>query len=117
MEGQEEKVGLKGQNMDQGIELLKIQVCSERAHAKYTTVVTTSFAIFIGFLVVLYTLLFQNVTPLYGFIVGVTTLTICTMYELYRVRRGFRKDIKKISDMIEAVKKGKQLPKLEQLLK
>ena len=39
-----------------------------------------------------------------------------TIYETYHVRQVFKSDIKKISDMIETVKKGKELAKLEDLV-
>jgi uncharacterized membrane protein len=41
---------------------------------------------------------------------------IGTIYETYHIRQVFKRDIKKISDMIETVKKGKELPKLEDLV-
>jgi hypothetical protein len=34
---------------------------------------------------------------------------------IYRFIRKHRKDIKKLSDMIEKIKEGKELPKLEEL--
>jgi hypothetical protein len=39
-----------------------------------------------------------------------------TIYEIYRIRRSFRQELKRISDMIETVKEGKELPKLEELV-
>jgi hypothetical protein len=102
---------------DRDIELTKIHICSEHAHARYTTVLSTSFALFVGFLVVFWTLFSENVLPLEAFGFGVTILSAGTLFEVYRIRRGFWQKLKRISDMIEAVKKGEELPKLEELLK
>jgi hypothetical protein len=109
----------RGENkkLDKDVELVKIHVFSERAHTRYTTIVTTSYAIFVGFVVVFYTLFFEKVYTLDVFIFGVTVLTGGTAYELYRVHQAYRKALKKTSDLIEAVKQGRELPKLEELLK
>jgi hypothetical protein len=111
-----ESARTENKNIDKDVELAKIHIFSERAHTRYTTVVPTSFAIFVGFVVVFYTLFFENVLTLDIFLVSVAILTGGTVYELYRVRRGYRKALKKASDMIEAVKQGKELPKLEELV-
>lgn len=97
--------------------MVKVHVLSETAHARFTTRVSTGFAIFVGFLVVFWTLFSENVLPLIAFSVGVTILSAGTIYEIYHTHRTFEKQIKKISDMIEAVKQGKELPSLEQLVK
>jgi hypothetical protein len=36
-----------------------------------------------------------------------------TVFEIYYARRIFKRDVKRISDMIEAVKRGNELPRLE----
>jgi hypothetical protein len=102
--------------LDKSLELLKIQIFSERAHAKLTTQVTNTYAIFIGFVAFFYTLFYENVVPLVGFTMGLAIFLTGTVYETYRVRQVFKKDIKKISDMMETVKEGKELPKLEDLV-
>jgi hypothetical protein len=52
-----------------------------------------------------------------GFTFGLVIFLAGTVYETYHVRQVFKRDIKKISDMIETVKKGKELPKLEDLVR
>jgi hypothetical protein len=42
----------ESEGTDKDIEVAKILICSERAHSRYTTMVSSSFAIFIGFIVV-----------------------------------------------------------------
>jgi hypothetical protein len=106
----------KAKKVDKDVELVKIHVFSERPHTRYTTIVTTSYAIFVGFVVVFYTLFFEHVYNLDVFVLGVTVLTGGTAYEIYRVHRAYRKALKKTSDLIEAVKKGRELPKLEELI-
>jgi hypothetical protein len=106
----------KTEKVDKDIELVKIHVFSERAHTRYTTIATTSYAVFVGFVVVFYTLFFEHVYTLDVFILGVTVLTGGTAYEIYRVHQAYQKALKKTSDMIEAVKKGRELPKLEELI-
>jgi hypothetical protein len=96
--------------------LLKIQIFSEHAHAKVNTQVSNTYAIFIGFVAFFYSLYYENVIPLEGFTLGLIIFLAGTIYETYHVRRVFKRDIKKISDMMETVKQGKELPKLEELL-
>ena len=103
-------------NSDNSIELLKIQIFSERAHSRLTTQVTNSYAIFIGFVAFFYTLFYENVMPLLGFTIGLTVFLAGTVYETYHVRQVFKRDVKKISGMIETVKEGKELPRLEDLI-
>jgi len=98
------------------LELLKIQIYSERAHSRLATQVTNTYAIFIGFIVFFYTLFYENVLPMFGFTIGLAIFVAGTIYETYHIRQVFKRDIKKISDMIETVKKGKELPKLEDLV-
>jgi len=112
----EEEQNGRTRNSDNSIESLKIQIFSERAHQRLTTRVTNTYAIFIGFVVFFYTLFYENVIPLLGFIIGLTVFLAGTVYETYHVGQVFKRDVKKISDMIEAVKEGKELPKLEDLV-
>ena len=112
----EEKQSNRTRNPDNSIELLKIQIFSERAHQRLTTQVTNIYAIFIGFVVFFYTLFYENVIPLLGFIIGLTIFLAGTVYETYHVRQVFKRDVKKISGMIETVKEGKELPRLEDLV-
>ena len=98
------------------VELLKIQIFSERAHAKLSTQVSNTYAIFVGFVAFFYTLFYENVIPVYGFTIGLAIFFAGTVYETYHVRQVFKKDIKKISDMMETVREGRELPKLEELV-
>jgi hypothetical protein len=104
-------------DVDKNVELLKIQVCSERIHVRLSYLATISWAIWIGFAVLFYTLFYQNVLPLVAILIGVITLTLGTIYAVHRYRKDYKKELVKISGMIEKVKQGKELPKLEELIK
>ena len=103
-------------NPDSSIELLKIQIFSERAHSRLTSQITNTYAVLVGFVVLFYTLFYEKVIPPIGFVIGLAIFLVGTVFEIYYARRIFRRDVKKISDMIEAVKGGKELPRLEDFL-
>ena len=109
----EEKQTDKVRGHDDSIELLKIQIFSESAHQRLTSQITNTYALLVGFVVLFYTIFYENVIPLTGFVIGITMFLAGTVFEIYYARRIFKRDVKKISDMIEAVKKGKELPRLE----
>jgi hypothetical protein len=104
-------------NRKYDLELLKIQIFSERAHTRLTTQVTNTYAIFLGFVGFFYTLFYENVIPTFGFLFGFIVFLAGTLYETYHVRQVFKRDVEKISEMIEVVKKGQELPRLEDLLR
>lgn len=103
----------KVRNFDKSLDLVKIQIFSERAHSKLTTQITNTYAVLVGFVVLFYTLFYENVIPPTGFILGLAMFLAGTVYWIYHARRVFKKDVKRISDMIEVVKGGKELPRLE----
>ena len=104
-------------DVDREIELLKIQLFAEQTHARFTTVVTTTYAIVVGFSVVFLALLLGNLFPLGGFAVALTTLLGASAIQVYRVRRNYAKALREISLMVEAVREGEELPELERLFK
>jgi len=112
----EEQQSDRTRNPDIGIELLKIQIFSERAHSRLTSQTTNTYALLVGFVVLFYTLFYENVIPLTGFIIGLTMFLAGTVFEIYYARRIFKRDVKKISDMVKAVKGGKELPRLEDFM-
>jgi hypothetical protein len=109
----EEEQSNRTRNPSSSIELLKIQIFSERAHSRLTSQITNTYALLVGFVVLFYTLCYENVIPLTGFILGLMMFLAGTVYEIYHARQIFKRDVKRISDMIEAVKNGKELPRLE----
>ncbi len=99
------------------LDLVKIQIFSEHAHSRMTSQITNTYALFIGFVAFFYTLYYENVVPLFGFIVGLAIFLAGTVYETYHVRQVFKGNVKKTSGMIESVKKEQELPNLEDLMK
>ena len=61
--------------------------------------------------------LLKKLIPLYAFGLGAAVLLGGTIYERYLVERAFTRDLEKTSELIEQVKAGRELPKLENLLK
>ncbi|WXG42211.1 MAG: hypothetical protein WED07_15840 [Candidatus Freyarchaeum deiterrae] len=114
-----EKENKKSQtkDVDKSVELLKIQVCSDRIHVRLSYLTTISWAIWIGFAVLFYTLYSQNVLPLVAIGLGVLTLTLGTIYQVFHYRRSYQKELVRISELIEKVKQGNELPRLEELMK
>ena len=112
----EERKSNRTGNPDNSLELLKIQIFSERAHSRLTTQLSNTYALFIGFVAFFYTLFYENVIPPFGFTIGLAIFLAGTVYETYHVRQVFKREVKKISDMIETVKEGKELSKLEELV-
>jgi hypothetical protein len=113
---QKEQSG-RTRNPESSIELLKIQIFSERAHSRLTSQITNTYALLGGFVVLFYTLFYENVIALTGLVIGLAVFLAGTIFEIYYARRIFKRDVKRISDMIEAVKDGKELPKLEDFLR
>ena len=103
--------------VEKDIELLKIQIFSEHIHTRFTTIITTSYAIVVAFSVLFFSLFYGNLLPLVGFAVAMSALLIGASYQIYRVRRNYMKTLRDISQMVETVKEGKELPKLEEMLK
>jgi len=99
------------------IELAKVHIYSENAHEKHTSAITNAYAFFLGIFVVLFSFLLEKAIPLSGFAIGSAVLLVGTVYERYLVEKHFKKDLNRISEMIEQIKAGKELGSLENLLK
>jgi len=86
---EEKEDGTKAYNND--LELLKIQMYSERAHSRLTSQVTNTYAIFIGFIAFFYTLFYENVFPIFGFTIGLAIFVAGTIYETYHIWQVLQK--------------------------
>lgn len=91
------------------IDLVKIQVCSDRCHAILTSNLSFMFAFFVGFSILLFSL--QSPIREVGFIF----LMIGTFGLSLYISWNYRQDLRTISTMIEMIKEGIELPKLEEL--
>lgn len=101
--------------IDKDAELLKVQIYAERCHTKFTLFVSLLFGILIAFAIALFTLLherhisFLQFSASFLFVFG-----FCFLY-VYYTMKDYKESFKEISHMIEKVKEGEELPKLENL--
>ncbi len=102
--------------VNETLEMAKVHIYSENCHEKHSSAITNAYAFFLGIFVVLFTFLIEHTIPLYAFGLAAVVLLLGTVYERYLVERTFKKDLKKISDLVEQVKAGKPLPTLDALL-
>jgi hypothetical protein len=107
----------KTQTINERIEMAKVHIFSENAHEKHTSAITNAYAFFLGIFIVLFSFFVEKAIPLYAFGLGAAVLLGKTIYERYLVGEAFIRDLKKTSELIEQVKAGRELPKLENLLK
>jgi len=101
---------------DSNIELMKIQIYSERCHARLASMLTFVFTLVLGFLVLFYTLFYEKAISPESWGLTVVGLVVALLIFLYFIYDGYEKELKKISKMMEDVKEGKELPTLEKLL-
>jgi FtsH-binding integral membrane protein len=105
----------KLKKIDRDTELLKIQIYADSCHARYTLILSSVFAVVVSFLVGFNTLYYEKIMPLDVWIISIIVVSAFAFYEVYRFIRRYKKDMKEISDMIEKVKEGRELPRLEEL--
>jgi len=103
--------------MDKDIDLVKVQMCADFSHANFSALLSFVFGYFIALIILSTTILFQN----YPFsqlvwLVGMIGAFISTIGFLALITWDYMRDIKTISKMIEAIKEGKQLPRLSELI-
>jgi len=98
-------------------ELAKIQIYAEQRHTVVSVMASAIFAVLISFAVVFYTLYFQkNITPtVFG--VSLTVLYSASFAYVVKIVADYKEDLKRMSDMMEAIKEGKELPRLDELSK
>ena len=98
------------------IDLLKVKVYADQRHAIFTLLTSFILAFFITVSVFLYTLFYQGLIFLDAWIGGLILVWCFTIVSLYVViNLVYKSDFKRISDMIEMIKQGKELPILEKL--
>ena len=107
----------KTNEINQSIEIAKVQIFSATAHEKHTNAITNAYAFFLGIFVVLLTFLLEKTIAIYAFAIGAAILFVAAAYERYLVEKVFKKELHKTSEMIQEIITGKELPSLEKLLK
>jgi len=97
------------------IDLVKVKIYSDHCHSRVTTSLSITFTIFIGLWILGCTLFFQRIIlpEIWYFVIIV--LTIFVVFFMGSILREYWKEFKYISDMIEEIKQGNELPKLEEL--
>ncbi len=95
--------------------MAKIEIYAEQRHTVVGVLASAIFGVLVSFAVVFYTLFFQNaLSPLvYG--ISQFVLYVFSIGFVIKIVVNYRDDLRKMSDMIETVKEGKELPKLEEL--
>ena len=118
----EKKKNRKQREIRRDVELLKIQFLSRRCHAVLTTNFSLAVGLLIGFGIALWTVQIENLGPtpmastlVWGF--GTIMLVVSTFAMVIMILKDYNRSVQKISEMIEIVKEGKELPRLEKLRK
>lgn len=97
-------------------DLLKIQVVSEHCHTIFTTKSSVILGALIGFLVLFYTLLYSGTfSPLTFWLCFFGLSGVC-LYYIWKISKEHNRNLTKISDMIEKVKRGEELSTLKELI-
>lgn len=105
----------KKSKQDREIELLKVQIYADRCHNRFISLLTIPWAFFISFSIVFFTLYLENTISLRVFLALEILVGVFLLYESYTTRKDYKKGLKNVSEMIEIVKEGKELPRLEDL--
>jgi hypothetical protein len=112
----QQKENERSVDIEKDIEVLKIQIFSEHIHTRFTTIISTSYGIVVAFSVLFFSLYYGNLFPLAGFAIAMIALLTGAGYQVYRIRQNYMKTLRDISQMVENIKEGKALPKLEDML-
>jgi len=96
-------------------DLLKVQIYSDHCLAKLTSLVSFVCALFIGCIILFYTLFYEHLFSPVEWEFSVILITSSAFILIYAIGRDYRKEFQNISDMIETIRQGKELPKLEEL--
>ena len=97
------------------VDLLKIQIISEQCHSMLNSKLSFIFGMTIAFLVLFYTLYYDGTFSGLVFSLTVSGLLISTYVVMWSTNKQYKKDLMKISDMIEKVKDAKELPPLNEI--
>lgn len=118
----EKKKNRKQREIRRDVELLKIQFCSRSCHAALTSGFSLVAGLFIGLSIALWTVRIEDLgpTPMASTLVwgiGTIIVLVSTFAMVNKILKDHNRWVQKISEMIEIVKEGKELPRLEKLRK
>jgi len=97
------------------VDLLKVKIYSDRCHTRSTTFLSINFAICIGLWILGGTLFFEQMIPTEQWYLMAIILSIYIIFIIIYILETYKKEFKKISGMIEMIRQGNELPKLEEL--
>lgn len=97
------------------VNLLKIQIISEQCHAILTSKLSFIFGALIGFMVLFYTLYYNETFSPFVFWVSLSAVSVICFSYVWSIIKTYNRNMKKISVMIEKVKQGEELPPLEEI--
>lgn len=97
-------------------DLLKIQIVSEHYHAIFTNRSSLIIGALIAFLVLFYTLLYNETFSPLTFWLTYGSFSVACIFFILKINKDHHRDLTKISNMIEKVKKGEELPTLKELV-
>lgn len=102
---------------DRDVDLLEIDILSQRVHTAYSTWLTALFSVFIGTVAVLYTLQTAGLVPWYVTPIVVVLVSVATLVATGGVQTASDKSLSKLSKLLEDVRKGERLPTLEEAIR
>jgi TRAP-type C4-dicarboxylate transport system permease small subunit len=106
---------------DKDIDLMKIQIYADKCHTVFTIGCSLGF-VALGFWGIFATVYYQGwssfkISDIYVGWIGMTAMLMLTVFTLGVFRIRYDRGHSRISKMIEAVKKGEQLPAFDKLNK
>jgi uncharacterized membrane protein YbhN (UPF0104 family) len=101
--------------LNQEVEFLKIQVLANYYHSQFTILASFSFSITIAWLVILITLLFQEVISPETYFSGIIFVIAVLMSALFFIRMEYHKNLDKIDKLLHRLEKREPLPSLKEL--
>lgn len=112
---EEKKKPEKENNRD--INLVKIQIYSDRIHAIFASLLAFVLALFVGLSILFTTVLYENLgpSPIITYGVGIIGTLIFAFISIPYLSKNYYKNYKKISEKLEEIKEGKDLETLEKL--
>lgn len=97
------------------IDLLKVKIYADHRRAHLTSLLSFISALCIGAWILWCTLFFQKVIRWEDWILSIIIIPAIHILSSSFIFREYRKEFKNISSIIETIRQGKQLPKLEEL--
>ena len=99
-------------SIDKDIELMKIKLYSELVHSKFVAMFPTSIAIFLAFLIAIWTFFIEGIITDFGFLLALIVMCSTFFTGFSRFTQKHKKNLNKVSNYLEMVQRGESVPKL-----